>query len=245
MSTLVTIYWLCFGVGLVYMVVMGTLGLIGGGIEAHDSEVDLDHDFDHEFDTGIDVDVDVDTEVELEPEFELDAGADVDTDTDVGSVLPEHDIGTGHAAGHGSYSGGLSTYNPLSLTSLMAMLAAFGCGGLIAVGNGLSLLPGLLVALASGGLISFLFYLFIGKLLYSMQGTSEASQADMIGLEAEVLVPFEDEISGEIAYTLEGVRYTAPARLVQKGHAERREKVRIKGIKDNIVYVEPKKKLLA
>ena len=85
----------------------------------------------------------------------------------------------------------------------------------------------------------------IGKLLYSLQGTSEAREQDMVGLEAEVITPVEDDHTGEIAYILGGMRYTAPARLLKEGRVARREKVRIRRIKDNVAYVIPRKKLLA
>ena len=48
----------------------------------------------------------------------------------------------------------------------------------------------------------------------------------------------------EIAYVLEGVRYTAPARLLREGRIEKRETVRIRKVRGNMVYVEQKKKLL-
>jgi membrane protein implicated in regulation of membrane protease activity len=136
-------------------------------------------------------------------------------------------------------------YSPLSPLSLMGFLCAFGATGLIATAYSLSTLVGLILAAGGGVVMALVLWLIVGKLLFGMQGSSEAHQADMIGLEAEVLTPVEGEMSGEIAYVLDGVRYTSPARLTHAGIAAKSSTVRIKRITGNVVYVEEKRKILA
>lgn len=252
MATLVTIYWLTFGIGLVYVLVVGALGLIGSGIEAigGDTDLDMDHggvDFDANPDLDLDTDLDVDTDfdVDVDTDLDLDVDTDVDFDADAGGHA---DFGGGHgdvSAGHDPGHAGLfPTFNPFSPLSIAGFLTAFGGAGLIASNSELAVWLSILVAAGGGLLMSLLLWLVIGKFFYGMQGSSEAHQADMIGLEAEVLTPMDQDEMGEIAYVLDGVRFTAPARLTKEGHTERREKVRIRRMKDNVVYVEQKHKLL-
>ncbi len=253
MTTLVTIYWLCFGVGLVYVLVVGSMGLISAGLEGAGADHDFALDHDADFDLGHDADFGIDHDVGFDVDADADAGFDIDfdmaSDADMGAdAAAETGTEAGEGDGHGhelAINEGLASYSPLSPVSIMSALAAFGAGGLISTATGISKWLGLAIAGGTGILMSYLFYLVIGKFLFSMQGSSEAKQYDMIGLEAEVITPMEEDLSGEIAYVLEGVRYTAPARLVKEGHADRRDKVRIRGIKKNIVYVEQKKKLLS
>jgi hypothetical protein len=136
-------------------------------------------------------------------------------------------------------------YNPFSLISLMGTLAGFGAGGLLGSNLGLAVVGTLATGAIGGIVMAVALWLLIGKLLYSLHATSEAHVSDMIGLEAEVLTPVEQGMSGEIAYVLDGTRYTAPARLIHDGVATRATKVRIRKVGDNVVYVEEQKKLLA
>ncbi|MCH7471532.1 NfeD family protein [bacterium] len=233
MTTLVTIYWLCFGIGLVYVLVAGTLGAVSQGLEgAGDVDTDFDLDTDVDFDADVDVDVD--------------AGFDADIDHDAG-VEAHHGGSPATEVAHGthSYAHAMPGYNPLSPLSIMGFLCAFGAAGLIATGLQYSFWLGLAIAVGGGLAMGALLWLFIGKFLFGLQGSSEAHVIDMVGLEAEVLTPVEEDICGEIAYVLEGVRYTAPARLLKEGRVGRREKVRIRKVRGNMVYIEEKRKLLA
>jgi len=290
MTGLMTAYWICFGFGLVYVLVAGTLGAVSHGIEAA-ADVDLDADADHDVDFGADFDVDhdvdfdVDTDIDADLDFDADLDVDADLDIDHGGVdfhgrhsldagavdfdpsLPSADLG--HEPGlnldtHGAADAqldpdfaaiqgqaaretrsSLPKWNPFSPLSIAGFLAAFGGFGLLALGYELPWLLSLPVAAGGGIIMSFVLWLLIGKLMFSMQGTSEARVIDMVGLEAEVITPVEDDMSGEIAYILEGTRYTAPARLLEGERVEKRQKVRICKMKGNMVYVKPKQKLLS
>lgn len=230
---LVALYWLCFGVGLVYVLLAGALGAISHGFAgAHGG----DHGgFDHSGDQGVD------------------GGFDHDFDSDHGGELQsldlDHDATDGHggggAAGLATYDSGMPGYNPFSLLSLMGTLCGFGAGGLLATQLNWPLFAGLGLAFGGALLMGALLWLVIGKLLYSLHASSEAHVADMVGLEAEVITPVEHTMSGEIAYILDGTRYTAPARLLTEGRVAKNEKVRIRRVGPNLVYVEEKRSLLS
>ena len=128
--------------------------------------------------------------------------------------------------------------------SLLFFLAAFGGAGILATLNGTGLAISILAALAGGVVMSLLFWLVVGKWLFSLQGTSQARDIDMIGMEAEVITPLAHDKTGEIAYNLRGTRFTSPARLSTEGEVGRNEKVRIRLKKDNTVYVDRQRKLL-
>jgi len=258
MSTLIVLYWLSFGIGLLYVLIAGTMGAFthgfGGGA--------------HEADTGGGLDLHAEAAGDVAggalESGDLDAGGDFDTDTaalEMGAGHAALDIGAGHASldtahaaidhhvehvdvGH-AHAEGAVEYSPYSPLSIMGFFCAFGGTGLIAAAYKAGALTSLSLATAGGVLMAVVLWLVVGKLLFGMQGSSEAHQADMVGLEAEVLTPVQDDMAGEIAYVLEGVRYTAPARLTHPGIVGRTEKVRIRRISGNIVYVEEKKKLLA
>jgi membrane protein implicated in regulation of membrane protease activity len=187
-------------------------------------------------------------------------GGDLDTDADAGELgAGGMDVGHGMDAGHGAgahggaghaghgashHNEGAMEYNPFSPLSLMGFLCAFGATGLVATALQLSTFVSLALAAGGGVVMALLLWLVIGKLLFGMQGTSEAHQADMIGLEADVLTPMDEGHTGEIAYILDGTRYTAPAKLLHAGAVGKTSKVRIRRISGNVVYVEEKRKLL-
>jgi len=238
MATLTTIYWLCFGIGMVYLLISGTFGVVSHSLEAAggDADFDFDHDADVDFDTDLDFDADADFDLDID--HDIDGGIDVD-----------HDAAADHGHGHSAEVGAGShdvfpSFNLLSPLSVAGFLSAFGGAGLISMAYKMPLAFSLMTALGGGMLIALALWLVIGKFLFGMQGSSEAFQSDMVGLEAEVITPMEDDITGEIAYILGGMRYTAPARLEKEGRAGRTEKVRIRRMKDNIAYIVQKKKLL-
>lgn len=251
MTALVTAYWLCFAIGLIYVIAAGALGALGHGAGGHGGDAQVDT-------GGVDVHAEAGTGTAGMESADLDNG-DFGTDTEAGELgAGGMDAGHGLAAGHGApshagagYDGhaghhddGAMEYSPFSPLSLMGFLCAFGATGLIATALQLSTLASLALAVGGGIVMALLLWLVIGKLLFGMQGTSEAHQADMIGLEADVLTPMDEGHTGEIAYILDGMRYTAPAKLLHPGAVGKTSKVRIRRISGNVAYVEEKRKLL-
>jgi membrane protein implicated in regulation of membrane protease activity len=234
MTALITAYWFAFGIGLVYVLLAGAIGALSHGIHAgagHEGGADLGGDLD-----SADIDAVGGLEAahgELDHAFEAHS-AHAEGGQHDGAQSESHD---------GGASGQFQQYNPFSLLSLMGMLSGFGAGGLVGINlklGVLSLGPAVIGAAASACLL----WLIVGKLLYSLQSSSEAHVEDMIGLEATVITPVEYEMSGEIAYELGGTRYTAPARLAKPGRAAQHSKVRIRRVQGNLVTVEPQRKLL-
>lgn len=251
MEALTTVYWVTFGFGLVYVLLTGTLGAVSHGIEAL-GDTSVDADVSH----GIDLDVDHDVDFDVDHDASFDAGLadadlDVDHDFDVGSHgdLDAHldaDFAAAQGGGVDERQRSMPKWNPLSPLSIAGFLAAFGGAGLVALGYNLPWLLTLPIAIGCGMVMSILLWLVIGRLMFGMmQSSSEARVIDMIGLEAEVLTPVEHDMAGEIAYILEGTRYTAPARLISAGRIEKRETVRIRKMSGNMVYVEPRRKILS
>jgi hypothetical protein len=224
MPELVTVYWVCFGVGLVYVLLAGALGGLAHGLAGAHSGDAGGIEFDHSLGEIHSAD--------LNSENQSGQGGALDH----GGHLP------GMGGGHDT---GMPDYNPFSLISLMGALAGFGAAGLIGANYKLPMLAGLGVAAGGALLMAALLWLLIGKLLYSLHSSSEAHVSDMIGLEAEVLTPIDPGTCGEIAYVLDGTRYTAPARLIHEGSVGRADKVRIRKVGSNLVYVEEKRKLLS
>jgi len=251
MDVLNYIYWISFVVGTGYVLFAGVMGMAGGfdtdsgdvGFEGHDFDMDVDAD------AGLELDFDSDTD--FEGHADLGSGHDLDHGgLQTESVEHGHE---GHGHGHeygenlaqlGGHSPDLANFNPFSVVSIMSFLAAFGGGGLLAGNSGAGLAIGLLAAMACGTAMAAFFWLVVGKWLFSMQGTSQARQADMIGMEAEVITPLSHDKTGEIAYIMRGTRFTAPARLDSEGEVGRNEKVRIRRSRDNTVYVERRRSLL-
>lgn len=249
MDVLNYIYWISFVVGTGYVLFAGVMGMAGGfdtdsgdvGFEGHDIDMDVDADLDFDADTDFDAHADIGSGHDLDH-----AGMETE------SVEHGHD-GSAHGHGHeygenlahlGGHSPDLANFNPFSIVSIMSFLAAFGGGGLLAENQGAGLAISVVAAMLAGTIMAVFFWLVVGKWLFSMQGTSQARQSDMIGLEAEVITPLSHDKTGEIAYIMRGTRFTAPARLDSEGEVGRNEKVRIRVTRDNTVYVERRRSLL-
>lgn len=252
MQSLLAVYWFCFGSGLLYVLIAGALGAVShgvhalgagapeGGLEGADAGADM-------------VDAAADSaavHVEVAGHEGGIEAADLDShDFDSGGHAEPAAEHAGHAGpaaehtGHAPQHAGID-YSPFSPLPIAGTLCGFGAGGLISSSLGWPLGSTLLGALGGGVLAALLLWLVIGKILFALQGSSEGHVADMLGMEAEVLTPVEPDASGEIAYILDGTRYTAPARLLGEGRVAQHETVRIRRMKDNIVYVERKRRML-
>lgn len=238
MPLLETIYWLAFGLGLIYVLLSGALGALAHGVHGAGAGAGGEAGG-HGFEPG-------------HQELDLHSG-DLNQD---GASLEGQDGGQDGVQGSGLHaeahseggadaldSGQFQQYNPFSLLSIMGCICGFGAGGLIGAYFKLGILS-VATAVLGAAAMAALLWLVIGKLFYSLQGSSEAHVDEMIGLEADVITPVEHEMSGEIAYILGGTRYTAPARLDKPGRIPLHGKVRIRRVSGNMVYVEERRKLL-
>jgi hypothetical protein len=246
MTLLLNIYWFSFALGLGYLLIaaaLGAFGMAGHGHAADHSgegqDFDLTHggldSADHDFAQGEAQGFDSSA-----ADFHAESG-DFHAEAQGGHdhTDAQHNMGSASDAAGADFA----SYKLASPTSIAALLTGFGGGGLMAAASGLPAPLSLAAALGGSIVACALAWLVIGKWLMSLQSTSYAKQIDMLGLEAEVLTPLEQGATGEIAYVLDGTRFTAPARLAGGERIGRREKVRIARVKDNIVYVVPRERL--
>jgi len=148
-----------------------------------------------------------------------------------------HDVGGHHA---GDTDGGHAS--PFSSTVIACFVTGFGAFGLMSkewlgFGAALSCLFGIAGGLAVGAVM----FVFLSKVIYASQSSSEGRQIDMIGLLAEVITPIPPAHRGEIAYILGGSRYTSAAmtEAPTKKDVPKGAPVRIKRVVGGTVYVEP------
>jgi membrane protein implicated in regulation of membrane protease activity len=246
MTWLLNVYWFSLGIGGIYILVAGALGAIGAAGHGAPGGHALDggHDFGsghaagagHDFDSG----------------HALDTGHDGASGSGHGADSQIESQADPAPAAHGSIiathqpEGGSSPtdISPFNLLNMMCLLAGFGGSGLALLASGVPALLTFPLALALGVLVTGLFHWVVNRVLMRMQAVDTPTQFDMLGLEAEVLVPLEGERLGEVAYVLDGQRFTSPARLLAGGRAGRKDPVRIVKVEGSTVYVEPQHRLL-
>ena len=153
-------------------------------------------------------------------DFDADVGGDFDADVggDFDADAGGADADVGDGGSHGAV-----TFSPFSPVVMAMFITAFGGVGMILDGMALPALVSMPVSVASGiGVAIITFWLFY-KLFKMTQGSSEPNQAELIGLEAEVLIPIPANGVGKIAYIARERRFTAGARSETgeaiKGHA--------------------------
>jgi len=158
-------------------------------------------------------------------------------DISVGGHDISHDVG-GHDTG--DTDGGHAS--PFSMTVIACFMAGFGAFGLVGrswLGLGAALSSAF--AVVGGFAVGAAMFVFLGKVIYASQSSSEGRQIDMIGLLAEVITPIPPARRGEIAYILGGSRYTSAAmtETPRKKDIPSGTPVRIKRVVGGTVYVEP------
>jgi membrane protein implicated in regulation of membrane protease activity len=239
MGWLGNVYLFSLGIGGLYILIAGALGAIGaaghgatgGGEFAGGHGLDagghaLDGGALHELPSADLPDADVAGSHAVAPA--LDGHGD-------SSVIAGHEPDAGHSA---------ADISPLNLLNLMCLLASFGGTGIALLAAGVTAVLTFPLALAAGLLVTGLFHWLISLGLQRLQAPPVPTHYDMLGLDAEVLTPLEGEHFGEIAYVLDGQRYTSPARLAGGERAGRKDPVRIVRVEGSTVYVEPRRALL-
>ena len=144
-----------------------------------------------------------------------DTDVDFDTDTDV-----DLDVAIGEEGDGGDFSVGRIV--ALKPSTLSAFATVFGGVGMIALRNDLSM-PRAVIWASVLGLIAMLFltHLIINPLRRA-QNTSSVSQDNLIGYTAVVSLAMEAQRFGQISYSVNGNKYSAPAKsytgsLIAKG----------------------------
>jgi hypothetical protein len=93
------------------------------------------------------------------------------------------------------------------------------------------------VSLLAGVFVSFILYKFIVIPLYKSENSTEVSREDLIYTTADVISPIMKNGFGEIKYTVNSIRCTAPAKHFKGNAVKQGEKVIIYNIENNIFYV--------
>ena len=136
-------------------------------------------------------------------DFDTDTDLDLDVDTDV-------DVDIGEESDLGSFSVG--TIVALKPSTLAAFTTVFGGVGMIALRNNLSMFRAVAYASTLGLVVMLLLTHLIINPLKRAQNTSAVSQATLIGHIATVTLAMEAQRFGQISYSVNDNRYSAPAR---------------------------------
>lgn len=152
------------------------------------------------------------------------------------------DVGPTAAEGHaevGWAQHNLSTFSPLSPTTLSAFLAAAGGAGWLCVtqwemGGWSSSLVAVVCGLAFAAAVFFgLTWVF-----RVTQGTSLVAQSSLVGAEAEVVLSIPSGGPGEVAFVRGGQRNVMQARCADAATIAKGSKVVIKSVSPTVFIVE-------
>ncbi len=171
-----------------------------------------------------------------------------DVDIDIPQVDLPGDVdipGAGiHIGGPDIAAGGIDapdvSVSPLSPITIASFVTSFGAIGVIAV-QFFDVDPRISLLWATGGavLISGLMFLFYSQVLIRAQGSSEVRQSELIGLEAEVMVPIGESSPGQVSYVTKAGRMSSMARSTDGSAIRRGQFVRIVRVMGPLVLVKP------
>lgn len=130
------------------------------------------------------------------------------------------------------------SFLPLKPNLIILFITLLGGIGIILHKLNLNSIMVLLISIVVSFLITTIFYNFVLKPLYKAQNTSTVSQKDLIGKQVSIKIPIRENKVGQIVYTVNGVKYTAPAKSIDNQEVENGEKVIIIAIENNIFYVK-------
>lgn len=128
---------------------------------------------------------------------------------------------------------------PLKPITIVSFLTVFGGVGILGSKNNLNEIVIFIIAFLSGLLTSTLLYKLVVVPLYKAQNTSAVYQKQLIGVKAIVITPVLKDGFGTISYVVNGTKYTAPAKHLNKEAIAQGQEVLIFKIEDNVFYVEP------
>jgi hypothetical protein len=90
-----------------------------------------------------------------------------------------------------------------------------------------------------------MLYNFIAKPIYRSENSSDVSRNQLIGVPAEVTCDILENGFGTIKYTVNSIKYTAPARHIENKPVKQGEKVFICKIEDNVFFISELSKILS
>ncbi|MCC6442104.1 MAG: hypothetical protein IT210_01465 [Armatimonadetes bacterium] len=101
--------------------------------------------------------------------------------------------------------------SPLNSMTIGAFITGFGGFGVIARSLGWSPLASTVFASIMAFLTAAMVFMVFVKLIVAAQSSSHFRRVDILGKPATVIIALEENRLGSIAYTVRGVRQTAPA----------------------------------
>lgn len=149
------------------------------------------------------------------------------------------DPGT-HAAGAAVDTGdGMVHFSPLSPVVIAMFVTTFGgvgqiCLRVFKIESALVHVP---ISMVSGLVVGAIVFVAFYKIVGSVQGTSQPTEKEIIGLKAEVLTSIPSEGLGEIAYNVRGMRYNVPAKSEDRKMIPAATSVTIERVAGNIYFV--------
>ena len=236
---LLNIYMTCFAIGVIYTLVTT---FINGLVSAVDLFAGIDGHVDGNMDSGIDVDLDGGIDADIDGGMDLDGGLDIDADGSLdGGIGGQTDMAAG-----GPH---IDLALPVRPFTVMIMITVFGGMGMILTlifGRPASGLTGFFLGAVTLPL-SVLTAYTVAKFLYDTvyvalvraQSTTTRSEADAIGLQAEVVVSISPQLKGKISYVLNETILSKPAApYYSDGNGYKQgAKVIIKDIRDHVCLV--------
>ncbi len=115
--------------------------------------------------------------------------------------------------GHGHAHAGSGQVSPINFSTLTAFLAWFGgIGYLLTKFSGLWLGLAFLFAVAGGLVGGSIVFLFLVKVLLAHDKALDAADYDMIGVLGHLTSAIRETGTGEMSFSQEGIRRSAPAR---------------------------------
>lgn len=148
--------------------------------------------------------------------------------------------GNSHAGADASLANTMLTWlgiliNPMVVVSFLTVFGGLGLMGT----NYFDLFAPIVFAgsLTAGTVVSYSMYHFIVLPLYKSENTSHVSKENLLYEVAEVISPIMENGFGEIRYSMNSIRYTAPAKHNKGKAVAQGEKVVICRIEGNVFYV--------
>ena len=148
------------------------------------------------------------------------------------------DLGT---AGHAEAGYNMPGFSAFSPTVIASFITGFGGFGLIFSKIEATKSPWISapLSLLIGFLIAALVLWFFRTVFNKVQSSSESRVGSLLGAQATIITPIQENGVGEIAYVQLGTRYTAPARSEHNRVIRNGQAVRITRIVGSQFYVDP------
>ena len=127
---------------------------------------------------------------------------------------------------------------PLNPVVVAIFLVSFGGTGLATMQLLAWTYASLAVAAPSGFVMAGITFAVFEKIFSMTQGSSEPSQQEIIGKQAEVITPIPENGLGEIAYTSRGSRFTGAARSESGVPVPKHAVVVVTRIVGNMFYIK-------